>query len=348
VMLEAASRLLFSGTSFALAIVDGSTAHTVRINPEWLERQRLAEVDPSRLFIEQPSLRQNSIDDLSRNARLPSFIEARIETPIRLVRMLNSLRDAIYVGSVLYYRSMVDSRAARYVGEKGKAAMETRAGRFLRDASWDSTIRAGKNLGSEVRNFERGESGQEYGIHILIRGALQLGAGEKAVMLTLPISLSVGYNTKSRLVSIRRGVRQEKMLGGTAFSAAIQLDVKGFRMNPDIIDGGDPRPGYGALKGRSWWPPSIPFIAFVAESARGYNSWGASFSADLAGAFFTNTENQFTETQKVAYSAPMPDPREFMKRLQRQVADSSSIFDSTFTGGGKCAVLFTPVRAGAL
>ncbi len=216
---------------------------------------------------------------------------------------------------------------------------------FLADSVWESTIQAywmhqiSKSLNRRAK---------EFGLQIVLRGEIQFGMGKFSVMKTLPIVLSIGFNRETRTVVFRRGIRKETMTGGTAWSLSLKMEVKRYRLMAEVIDSGDPRPGYGSYKGQSWYPPAPPFLSGVAESGRGFQSEGFSFGVNFAdiipGAYLMNTVNSFVETQRVAYSAPLPRPSEWMRRFHEQINESAAVFESSFVRGGRCEMIFRPAR----
>ncbi len=217
---------------------------------------------------------------------------------------------------------------------------------LLGDAVWESTIQA---YWTYQISKSRNKRSNEIGIQIVFRAEVQFGMGGLNIMKTLPIVLSIGYNRETREVVFRRGIRKESMTGGTAWSLSLKMEIKRYRLIHDLVEAGDSRGrGFGAYKGESWYPPAPPIFAGVADSGRGFSSEGISIGlnlADLVPGSILNTVNAFEETQRVAYSAPLPNAGEWMKRLHQQVEASKSLFENTMTRGGRCEMLFKPARA---
>ncbi len=235
----------------------------------------------------------------------------------------------------------VDSVPARMTAKQRFLKVIT----FLGDAVWESTIRA---YWTYQISKSRNKRSNEIGLQVVFRAEVQFGMGNINFMKTLPFVLGIGYNRETREVVFRRGIRKETMSGGTAWSLSLKMEIKWYRLITDIVEAGDARGrGFGAYKGESWYPPAPPILAGVADSGRGYSSAGISIGlnlADLVPGSILNTVNAFEETQRVAYSAPLPDAGEWMKRLHQQVEASRSMFESSMTRGGRCEKLFKPAR----
>ncbi len=216
---------------------------------------------------------------------------------------------------------------------------------FLGDAVWESTIQA---YWAYQISKSRNKRSNEIGVQVVFRAEIQFGMGGINIMKTLPFVLGIGYNRETREVVFRRGIRKESMSGGMAWSLSLKMEIKLYRLITDIVEAGDARGrGYGSYKGESWYPPAPPILAGVADSGRGYSSTGISIGlnlADLVPGSILNTVNAFEETQRVAYSAPLPNAGEWMKRLHQQVDASRSMFESSMTRGGRCEMLFKPAR----
>ncbi len=302
-IVEAAARLIYSGSNFASAVVTRDHAYAVTPDSRWLLQNNLTSFDPIRA----------AWDDEALKAPLKEILE---------------------------------TQQGPAASKKSAKQRFTAVISFIADSVWESTIQAywmhqiSKSLNRRAK---------EFGLQVVLRGEIQFGMGKFSVMKTLPIVLSIGYNRETRTVVFRRGIRKETMSGGTAWSLSLKVEVKRYRLMADVVDAGDPRPGYGSYKGESWYPPAPPFLSGVAESGRGFQSEGFSFGINFAdiipGAYLMNTVNSFEETQRVAYSAPLPRPGEWMKMFHEQVEASKTMFESSITRGGRCEMLFKPARA---
>ena len=139
VMLEAATRLMFSGSDYTLATVSGDSARTTRINPRWLEANKLVSFDPF-----NPTI----IDALAINSEPPKFLEQRLRASLAInkVRVLAqpTLMDLRVRAALLtepFMPTVMDVRVrAALIQERIVPALT-----FLLDAIWHSTIRAAKN-----------------------------------------------------------------------------------------------------------------------------------------------------------------------------------------------------------
>lgn len=351
-IVQAVARLLYSRKPFVEAEVRGDQVSTLAMDPVALAQKGVTEFDPIRAAYDDTVLNAPVVEVLKPTARerLQAARESATAMGHESLRLAREGLRATKAGAQLIARAPF-SQDSRVELRETSTTRFLAVISFIKDAVWESTIRAyWTHQIIKVRNQKTRGNAIENGMQFVLRGEIQFGAGKHAIMKTLPLVLSIGYNKEKRTIAIRRGIRKEAMDGGSAFSLALKLEVKWYRLTADVVDSGDPREGWGSYRGESWMPPAPPIVSLVSDSGRGFQSWGLSFAfngADvIPGSWLMNTVNSFEETQRVKYySAPLPDPAQWMRKFHRQVDESAHIFDSAFTRGGRCEVLFKPSRA---
>lgn len=211
---------------------------------------------------------------------------------------------------------------------------------FVRDAVYTSTIEAYRV--HRAHHAQMKGHIQEWGIQFALRAEIQVGIGKFSITKNYPMLFNFGYNRVKKSLVFRRSIRSEKMAGGTAFSVGGKVEIKFYRASADQLDAADERAGYAAAHGQSWYPPSLPMISLVFDSAPGYQGEGLAFGFNLAdlipGAYLMNTVTSYKEEQRV-YSTPLPEPQVWMKRMQAQLNDSSNMFAGA-SRGARCEALF--------
>lgn len=233
----------------------------------------------------------------------------------------------------------IDSANAEPSGKSAHARV-TKIFQFVRDAIYTSTVEAYR-VHRATRNDLQSRV-QEWGIQIAFRGEIQIGIGNLNVTRNFPLLLSIGFNREKRTIVFRRGIRTEKMAGGTALSVGGKFELRFYRLVADTAKAADPRAGYAGVRGQSWYPPSIPVLSPVMDSAPGYQSVGIAFGLNvsdfLPGMYLLNTVTSFQEEQRV-YSAAIPEPADWLRKFHKQVSESAAIFTG-HSRGARCESLF--------
>lgn len=312
-ILEKVSQILVMRGSYAEVLVQSDRAWVAGVDSSWAQANKLQNFDPIAQAFEEKPMGANAADVLSAG-------EAKA----------------------------VDA-AAKSGGAKipSKTAAQRVVGvfQFLRDAIWTSTIEAYRSQRTANRDIKA--QVQEWGIQLVFRGEIQFGMGSVNVTRNFPLLLSIGFNRAKRTIVFRRGIRSEKMAGGTALSLGGKFEVRFYRLIADAAYAADPRAGYAGVRGQSWYPPSIPVLSAVVDSAPGYHSVGFSFGLNVAdfvpGAYLLNTVTSFQEEQRV-YSAEIPEPAEWLRKFHKQVSESAAIFTG-HSRGARCEALFRPSYA---
>lgn len=342
-VLESVLRLIQTKPGASAAIINSDYAVVGGVDGTWLKTKGLKIFDPVAEMVASPAaLRDAGI------------------LPLETI-----LAAAANEGSV--GGSVSDAESARVVERDAKTLSESLTQKemggakrlqkflmFMKEALYTSFVASLKNHRSATANMKQRTT--ESGYQIAFRGEIQIGIGSLNFVKNFPLMLSIGYNRETRSVVFRRGIRTETMSGGTALMLGGRVEFRRYRMNAVHAFDGDSRKDYAKIRGSSWYPPSIPMISPVADSAHGYHSEGLGFGFNLPSLFAPstlivdaafaamNTVNAFEETQRI-YAIEVPEPGEWMKRLQKKMEISSDVF-----GGGhgyRCSHLFQPTLINA-
>lgn len=296
-ILQSMSRIILSQKSVTHAVIknDSYRAITMSVDTSWLQANGFREMDPLKAALEEKPFQttENAKGPLETAQNLDISV---IADPTAQVQAQSQSRGLPAVERVCLLFS------------------------FLRDVVYTSTIdayrrhRAGDlNIKSQV---------EEFGFQIGLRAELIVGLGKFNVAKSLPLVFSVGYNRKQRTLVFRRGVRKETMSDGSALSIGLKLEFRRYRLMAESAYAADPRPGFASVKGHSWYPPSIPILTPVMDTAPGFQSEGIAFGFNFAdaipGTYLMNTVTSFSEEQRV-FSAQVPNPADFMDRLDQRV-----------------------------
>lgn len=184
--------------------------------------------------------------------------------------------------------------------EKQRKTLRERAASliaFLNENILRSTYKAGKDF---VHDTKGTKGYKEFGISLVFRGELQIGAGKTNIMRTIARGVDIGYDIKSKELVIRTVKRKEKMDGGTAMALGPKMELRAYRANLDVQEHAS---NEGHVHGRTWYPPAPPLLTFASESFPGYHSVGTALAFNVfdvvVPTFLFNTVNEFDADYQV-------------------------------------------------
>lgn len=327
-ILESVLRLMRTRPSASAAVITGDYAVVGGVDATWLKTSGLKIFDPvAELVASAGALKASEILTVESMVASGRVSEAESDLAVQ--------RDAKILAESLTSREM------------GRPTYLRKFLMFMKDAIYTSTVEAFKNHRSANTSLKPRVT--ESGYQIAFRGEIQIGMGSINFVRNIPVMLSIGFDREKRSIVFRRGMRTEKMSGGTAMLLGGRVEFRRYRMNSDEASSGDQRKNYAKIRGTSWYPPSLPIVSPVADSAPGYQSEGVGFGFNLPNLFAPstllvdaafaamNTVNSFEETQRV-YAIEVPEPSEWMLRIHRHMDNSAQVF-----GGGRgqrCSHLF--------
>lgn len=313
-ILQSLSRIILSQKSVTHAVIknESYSAITMSVDTAWLNANNLREMDPLKAALQEKPF-QTTGDEKG-----PLEIAQNVETSV-----------------------LQESKARNLtVGERTRLLFS-----FLRDAIYTSTIKAYTR--HRAGNLNISSQVEEFGFQIGLRAELIVGLGKFNVAKSLPLVFSVGFNRKQRTLVFRRGVRKETMSDGSALSIGLKLEFRRYRLMAESAYAADPRPGFANVKGHSWYPPSIPILTPVMDTAPGFQSEGLAFGFNFAdaipGTYLMNTVTSFSEEQRV-FSAQVPNATEFMQRLDQQVFRSTGSHIPGYGTSRRCESVFVSTR----
>lgn len=219
----------------------------------------------------------------------------------------------------------------------------------IKDATYTSAIAAWKEDRKAVKAL--GGPWKERGFQVGLRVDIQVGIGKFNFTKNFPVMLSFGYNRDRRTIVFRHGFRHEAMEAGTAFQVGARVEFRFYSLHSYESLALDPRPQFSKVKGKSWYPPSIPFIAPVLDYAPGFVSRGLTFGGNISsvilpqsifldvGLSAMNTVVDFQETQR-EYSAELSDAPEWMKQFHQKITETTANA-RTSARAVKCEMLFS-------
>lgn len=168
---------------------------------------------------------------------------------------------------------------------------------FLNENILKSTYRAGKSF---VHDSKGTKGFREFGLSMVFRGELQIGAGKTNIMKTVARGIDIGYDIKSKELVIRMVKRHEKMDGGTAMALGPKMELRAYRANLDVQEH---LSGEGHVHGKTWYPPAPPLVTFATESFPGYHSVGTALAFNVfdvvVPTYLFNTVNEFDADYRV-------------------------------------------------
>ncbi len=289
------------------SIIDGLNVDIIKIGnlPEFAVRAELADTSFTQADKEKLSrIRRDILDKTVTGlvlgaSELPMLIDddkvikaknviAATEVQVDL---FDSLRAGIQIKRAEGETALITKK--RKTLREGAAA----AVGFLNENILASTYRAGKGFVSD----SKGTKGfREFGISLVFRGELQIGAGKTNIMKTIARGLDIGYDIKSKELVIRTTKRHEKMDGGTAMALGPKMELRAYRANLDVQEH---LSGEGHVHGKTWYPPAPPLLTFASESFPGYHSVGTALAFNVfdvvVPTYLFNTVNEFDADYQV-------------------------------------------------
>jgi len=189
---------------------------------------------------------------------------------------------------------------------------------FVLDSVIFSTVKAfkkNKTDRAELRN-NWDEIGFQFGLKTEALG----GVGNLNLSASGGIYWYIGFNKRTLRFIYRRGIRQDKLSDGAAASLSFKAEPHLYRMDSEYTYKADPREGYAAIKGETWYPPGLPAGSLSMDTGKGFQSDGIAIgpnAVDIGGAFILNTVTSFEEVQRV-YSFGLPDITKWLNSISRQ------------------------------
>ncbi|MDZ4081297.1 MAG: hypothetical protein U1E10_00045 [Bdellovibrionales bacterium] len=189
---------------------------------------------------------------------------------------------------------------------------------FLLDSIVFSTGKAFRKNKSDRDQLR--QSWDEIGIQLGIKTEALGGMGKLNLSASGAIYWYVGFNKRTYRFVYRRGLRQDKLSDGVGASLSAKAEGGLYRMDSDYAYKAEPREGYAAIKGETWYPPGLPAGSLSMDTGRGFQSDGIAVgpnAVDIGGAFLLNTVTSFEEVQRV-YSFGLPDITDWLNSFIRQ------------------------------
>ena len=281
------------------SIVNGENVDIVKVSnlPEFSVRAELADESLSQADKEKLSeVRRDILDKtvtglVLGTSELPmlvgdnTVIKASVAGEKDQADIFSSFREGVSIKKV-EGESEQASKKRKTLRERAAAIVG-----FLNENILRSTYRAGKDF---VHDSKQTKGFREFGISLVFRGELQIGAGKTNFMKTVARGLDIGYDIKSRELVIRTIKRKEKMDGGTALALGPKMELRAYRANLDVQEH---LSGEGHVHGKTWYPPAPPLVTFASESYPGYHSFGTALAFNVFDVviptFLFNTVNEF-------------------------------------------------------
>lgn len=189
---------------------------------------------------------------------------------------------------------------------------------FVLDSVVFSTIKAFRKNKSD--RLELRKTWDEIGFQIGLKTEALGGLGKLNLSASGAIYWYFGFNKRTRQFVFRRGIRQDKLSDGVGASLSAKVEASVYRMDSDFTYKAEPRAGYAAIKGETWYPPGLPAGSLSMDTGRGFQSDGIAIgpnAVDIGGAFLLNTVTNYKEVQRV-YSFGLPELSDWLNSIARQ------------------------------
>lgn len=296
VVIQNFAQVITSDQTIHLAYADGKSLKTaaLRIDEKSLGKIGYSQLDPLRGVFQFPTEGKfgNTLpSDVSRiHFEIPDYLtDAGFKSPAPIE--LKSTTIKARLSRVLHF--LLDS----IVFSTGKAFRRNKTDREQLRQSWD-----------------------EIGIQIGLKTEALGGLGKLNLSASGAIYWYVGFNKRTYRFVFRRGIRQDKLSDGVGASFSAKAEGGVYRMDSEYAYKAEPRDGYAAIKGETWYPPGLPAGSLSMDSGRGFQSDGIAVgpnAVDIGGAFLLNTVTSFEEVQRV-YSFGLPDIQDWLNSIARQ------------------------------
>ncbi len=189
---------------------------------------------------------------------------------------------------------------------------------FVLDSVVFSTVKAFKR--NKIDRAELSPKWDEIGFQFGLKTEALGGLGSLNLSASGGIYWYFGFNKRTYRFVYRRGIRQDKLSDGVGASLSVKAEPSVYRMDSETTYKADPREGYAAIKGETWYPPGLPAGSLSMDTGRGFQSDGIAIgpnAVDIGGAFILNTVTSFEEVQRV-YSFGLPDIADWLNSIARQ------------------------------
>lgn len=308
IIVQTFARILAADQGFHMAYTkaDSNNVLGLKIDAEKLAKAGFTQFDPIRGIFHLPSVGSGTAHAISNS--LPGYVSrVHFDIPEKLAQQGFQTPDPIDVGKTTVrerLKSIMQFVLDRVVFSTKTAFSRNKAGRMENSKTWD-------------------EIGFQIGLKLELLG----GLGKHNLSAVGGVFIYIGFNKRTRSIVVRGGFRQEKLGDGVGASFSGKLEPKVYRMNSEEADKADPRKGYAAIKGESWYPPGMPVGSAVLDTGRGFQSDGFAIGpnlADFGGGFAMNTVTNFEETQRV-YTFAIPDPTNWLNSISRQFEFNSPL-----------------------